>query len=426
MLFNLFIEDVADIFGENTHPIDIQGHSINHFLYADDLVLVSETAEGLQNCLHSLGSYAEEKSLTISIKKSKTMIFNAAGIFIKKQFYIKESVLEPVNTFCYLGFDIKPSGTVRHGMTILNDKANKALRPLLRAIANFQLPFKLALRLFHTLVAPIALYNVENWTTLSNKQLENFTTDSIFEHTNTSIVDILHRKLLKYILGVNNSCPNLATYGDTGETPLSIKGFTLMINFWHRCRDLPETSLAKIALKENIHLRTNWIRTVEKILSTFKLTQCTDNPLFKQISKDRGIKFFKSTWERKIENTEGPRLRFYKLLKSDCTRAEYTDLPFYQRKIIAKVRCSCHSLEIEKGRHKKNDTPNRLCNLCTDNAIENEEHFLANCKAYDVLRTAHNFSETEPVDIMNTPNQTNLSHYLKKAFDLRMETLDGP
>ena len=419
MLFNLFIEDVADIFGEDTYPIKMQGHSINYFLYADDLVLLSENANGLQNCLHSLGTYAEKKSLTISIKKSKTMIFNAAGLFVKKQFYIKENALEPVNTFCYLGFDMKPSGSVKHGMATLCDKANKALRPLLRTIANFQLSFKLSIKLFHTLISPIALYNVENWATFSDKQLENFTPENVFEYVEKSTQDQLHRKLLKYILGVNKTSPTLTIYGDTGETPLSIRGFTLMLNFWHRCRELPDTNLAKIALRENIDLRTNWIRTVERLLASFNLIEHTEKPLFKDSSKDKGNLFFKSKWKEKITNTESSRLKFYKRLNHDRDRAVYTDLPFFQRKVIAKLRCSSHSLEIEKGRHKKIDPQNRLCTLCANKAVEDEEHFLGNCETYEPLRRVHHFFEIGGVDIMNTTNQTNLAHYLTKALKLR-------
>ena len=81
-----------------------------------------------------------------------------------------------------------------------------------------------------------------------------------------SALDTMHRKLLRYILGVNNSSPNLALYGDTGEIPLTIKGFTLMVNFWHHVNELPETSFASLALKENIEIRTNWIKTIEKII----------------------------------------------------------------------------------------------------------------------------------------------------------------
>ena len=57
MLFNLFIDDISNIFADSQDldPVQLQEISLNHFLYADDLVLVSESAPGLQNCLDKLG-----------------------------------------------------------------------------------------------------------------------------------------------------------------------------------------------------------------------------------------------------------------------------------------------------------------------------------------------------------------------------------
>ena len=125
------------------------------------------------------------------------MVFNARGHFIKEHFHIKGKALEPVNTFCYLGFEIKSSGTMQHGASILVDKASKAVRPLQRVIANFRLPFGLSIKLFHTLIEPIALYNVENWSTLTDTQLEKLSIESVFSLIDKTPLDFLHRKLLK-------------------------------------------------------------------------------------------------------------------------------------------------------------------------------------------------------------------------------------
>ena len=209
----------------------------------------------------------EQKSLTVSINKSKTMVFNSSGRFIKEQFYIKGQKIEPVDSFCYLGFEVRPSGLTSHGASILIDKSLKALRPLQRAIANFQLPLELSIKLFHTLIEPIATYNVENWNILTNNQLENLNAGSLFDFIDKSPIDIMHRKILRYILGVNRSSPNLALYGDIGEIPLTIKAFTLMVNFWHHLNNLPDTSLANLALKENIEIRTNWLQKKETIIN---------------------------------------------------------------------------------------------------------------------------------------------------------------
>ena len=115
---------------------------------------------------------------------------------------------------------------------------------------------------------------------LRDRKLRNFTDTSIFEETNDTKTDIAHRKFIKFILGVSKSCPNIATYGEAGEIPLSLKGYRLMLNFWFRVTHLHENTLAKKALIENINLRTNWIITIEKLLKCLKLTEYIDTRFF--------------------------------------------------------------------------------------------------------------------------------------------------
>ena len=99
----------------------------------------------------------------------------------------------------------------------------------------------------------------------------------LFNDTDTLKTVVFHRKLLKCILGVSKSCPNLAVYGETGEIPLSNKGYRLMLNYWHRLANMPDESLAKKSLLENVNIRTNWILTVEKLLKSFKLIEGATN-----------------------------------------------------------------------------------------------------------------------------------------------------
>ena len=101
----------------------------------------------------------------------------------------------------------------------------------------------------------------------------------------------------------------------------------------------------------------------------------------------------------------------------------YTSLPYYRRKIIAKVRCSSHNLEIEKGRHKNQNRDKRFCLLCQERAIEDETHFLSSCQIYNTIRRTHGYATKSPQDIMNDDNQNNLSIFLSKCFRLREKML---
>ena len=428
MLFNLFIDDMNEIFDQNCDPVPVLDIQLNHFLYADDLVLISQSRSGLQTCLDKLNQFSTEKRLSVSIDKSKTIVFNTAGRLEKEFFTLNESNLEPVQSFCYLGFEVKASGIVTHALDTLYDKANKAMRPLMCAISRFELPVKTSISLFHTLIAPIILYNAENWMSLSNKKLQNLNFENILNETDNPKVNIIHRKFMKYLLGVNKSSHTMSILGETGETPLLMKGFRRLINFWYRVRRLPNIALAKKALLENVQMRSNWIRLVEKALLLFEIEFTENSTLFKTKTKNRYGQKYKENWEEYMPNCESPRLIFYKSVKKSCDFEEYLNLPnFRWRKHITKLRCSSHTLQIEKGRHIRQDREERLCNVCSLNEIETEDHLLLRCTLYNNLRTKYNINTNTDCHTIftNTPHNV-VGQFLVDAFAIRKDRLDNP
>ena len=58
MLFNLYIDDVKEIFDAQCEPVTITDTNISHFLYADDLVLISLSPEGLQRSLDKISEFS--------------------------------------------------------------------------------------------------------------------------------------------------------------------------------------------------------------------------------------------------------------------------------------------------------------------------------------------------------------------------------
>ena len=95
-------------------------------------------------------------------------------------------------------------------------------------------------------------------------------------------------------------------------------------------------------------------------------------------------------WHNAIIDSQGSKLRSYKLFKDSFTREPYLKILncFQLRKVVAKFRCSDHRLEIEMGRHKKIKVEERICQLCKCD-VETETHFLQECPVYANLRTKY-------------------------------------
>ena len=71
-LFNIFINDLNELFDKTfCQPAKIKNLTLNNLLYAGDLVLVSETSSGMQNCLDRLQEYCDKWRLTVNINKNQ-------------------------------------------------------------------------------------------------------------------------------------------------------------------------------------------------------------------------------------------------------------------------------------------------------------------------------------------------------------------
>ena len=68
------------------------------------MILLSESAKGLQTCLRKLSEYFVQWKLKVNIDKTKIVIFNKGGCKIKRfKFTYKENIVEIVNIYQYLG-----------------------------------------------------------------------------------------------------------------------------------------------------------------------------------------------------------------------------------------------------------------------------------------------------------------------------------
>ena len=126
-LFSLYINDLPLIFDDNCDPTQLNDNNISCLLYADDLVLISESSSGLQRCLDKLSLNCNSWDLTVNFDKSKVMIFNKSGRKINQdKFIFNNSALEYCTEYKYLGILFKPSGSFTEATNLLCKKASKA------------------------------------------------------------------------------------------------------------------------------------------------------------------------------------------------------------------------------------------------------------------------------------------------------------
>ena len=107
ILFNINANDLFEtMYNHNDGDIFLEEHKANILMYADDLIIISESKEGLQKQIGKLENYCAKWRLQINEKKTKVMIFNRGNKLINTAFHTTNASLENVKKFKYLGFSI--------------------------------------------------------------------------------------------------------------------------------------------------------------------------------------------------------------------------------------------------------------------------------------------------------------------------------
>ena len=389
-LFNIFMDDlVTDLNNANTAPLQLENEPITCLLYADDIIILSSTHTGLQNCLDALHEYCKKWKLSINKSKSKCMTFYKNCSKYKHKFSIDNTELQNVTEFTYLGITLDAACSFKQTLQLLSSKATRAIFALNSRYKIKYLPIVAALKLFDSTISPILLYGSEVWGAFEISSPDQWDKSSI---------EKVHTQFLKRLLGVNRSTTNFLVRGELGRYPLLTQIESRICNFIkHIENDYAETSLVSQAFsyENKILNRKSMSSHVEELSTLLRNNHFINSPLV-SLSKNSIKKIINSYysyhWKSKMD--ECSKATLYKTHKQNISLEKYL-IKIKKRKVrstITKIRLSDHCLAIEKGRHSKPKTEkhHRICRLCNENKIEDEIHFTMQCKTFTAERKSFN------------------------------------
>ena len=131
------------------------------------------------------------------------------------RFYLKNTELQIVNEYKYLGIFVSRTGTFLKTKRHIAEQANIALFSLLRKIRVLNLPIQMQVDLFNKTIKPILLYGCEIW-----------------GFGNLDPIERVQLKVFKHILNLKKSTPSFMIYGEFGIYPLEIDIKNRLISFW--------------------------------------------------------------------------------------------------------------------------------------------------------------------------------------------------
>lgn len=86
MLFNLYLNEIPFLLDkQDTDPLLLPNGSLSCLLYADDLILISHSAAGLQNALSTVSQYCRYWMMNINTKKMKAKKRTTKAIIFQKK-----------------------------------------------------------------------------------------------------------------------------------------------------------------------------------------------------------------------------------------------------------------------------------------------------------------------------------------------------
>ena len=133
-------------------------------LYADDAVILAQSAEDLQKGLNCLETYCKRYKLTVNTDKTRIMIFKKGGRNIASRWHFGDKELEIVRSFKYLGIVFTTTGSFTEAQKTLASQGEKALFALYKYLYKFvNINVRHKLDLFDKLIEPILSYGSEVW-----------------------------------------------------------------------------------------------------------------------------------------------------------------------------------------------------------------------------------------------------------------------
>ena len=407
-LFAMFLNDFKDFLAQSCKGLEHLGTFMQDqdtfarlyvLLYADDTVLLAESADELQTSLTRLKDYCDLWGLKVNKDKTQIVIFSKGRVLKRPIFYLGEDTIEVVDDYTYLGVVLNYNGNYLKAMANQKKSANRAMKALLGKARLLELDIDTTLELFQRCVVPILLYGCEIW---------GYQTNNIY------VLEVFYRKFIKILLKLSNSTPTCMVYGESGQPCIRRLINSRLMNFWAKLKFDDNPRLSKTLFKtintcqggrmqagggenppnsETSRFNFMWLDHVKRSLSELNLAHLwytdgrTNSVKIVNLIKKRSKALFYEKWLYDIANNS--QCEVYQLFKQTWGLSNYLTLLDAKRRVpLSKFLTRNHYLPINANRFKKSGEPDKstMCALCPDQVPGDELHYLFHCSAFDDIR----------------------------------------
>ena len=368
MMYALLMDEIAKEIDQENLGIQLPNSTKNLgcLLWMDDVVLIHETAEGLQNLLDITNKIAKKYHIAFGKDKSKAMFIGKGNKNQKqeKKLNLGEMEIEYTTSYKYLGETINNKLNMENQISGIKGKVEAAYQTILVIAGDKELKnirMQVIWKLLETCIKPIITYAAETWKTTQKeiKQLNG-----------------IYDKIIKRTLRVPPTTPREILYQETKISDIIHTKEKNQIMMMHRLQNTQNSLLPHLANDNN---ENSWAQKTIKLMEKYNSEYITDmstNRAKTHIGKQVKIR---EALDMEESGNEKSKVKFYmenRQTNPTGKRPKYLDdLTRNEASTIFRGRARM----IQAKSNYKNKYTNLMCRGC-GLTEESQNHILQECK----------------------------------------------
>lgn len=433
LLFNLFINDLTEYLragGVRGIPIDNKT-DIGTILYADDLVILTDTQGMAQKALNLLAEYCQKNQISVNEDKTKAVIFRRGGrLKVGTNFSLRGKEIKIVNEFTYLGVTFSYTCLFHKAA----EQAKKKARTAIGNIHSLTIKSKLQSweareRLYKSSINAVLLYAAEIWALRYHNQLE-------------TILSAYLKRTFNWLL----CTPEYMIRMEAGYESIEAAVLDRTIKWWNKLENMDGGTLPRICYNRLKNLdskdqdqknsKYNWVTQLRVWLSTIQpdvnMEQLRLNPtLMEELRTQHRIKQQQEDRERSLNSTYNQN---YQLLINDIGTQDYLKKEkFSVARVLSQLRLTGDKLaKITLNGMTYKWRQDDQCTICNMLEAESLAHMLMRCPIYQPIRSRFltaleslpNTKDLQLWKLLTEEKPVNIFYFLSAALKLRSFSLN--
>jgi exonuclease III len=422
-LFGVFVEILHDMIKQAAAAVGARidcmegALTLALLMFADDVVLIAESAQGLQILLDVLHEFCQRYNMAVNLKKTKVVVYHTQWVPTSDKnivFKLNGQHIDVAKQYKYLGLIMAAARDLSIPMLAgVVTRGNASVASLYSRFDNLGISsnFILKRNLFDAIVKPNLTFGCEVWGPwylgrLASKGPQAMQ-DSVFAHG----IEKVRIQFYRTLLNLKKSTATWSLYRELGEYPFILFVARQCVRFYQKMLlDFPQGTWARVALIDA--WRMHWLYEGESGswfdgLITFMqtvgvehdgVTDHAEHPvwLYDETKVEQRVRAFCHDVFLQQPSTKN---RWYHVNfaapipdEGPWKIAQYLSLPVDSSKLalLSRLRLRNHHLKIEtetwSRRNPQGNQGDVICTVCGEGVVDDENHFFFRCKRFDTQR----------------------------------------